>query len=187
MKNIIHSKLGLALLLLLAILITRGSHFGNAALLPDATLAALFLGGILLRRVGWLAAMMACAFVVDAYAIGFQGVSDYCMSPAYLGLIPTYAMVWYSGAWLARRSDAFTLLPLIFSGFVATSLAFMVSNIFWYQFSGRFAEMSLIEFVSRVAQFYAPYVGYAVMYLGIAWCVRYALLLAAGQQQTRGV
>jgi hypothetical protein len=187
MKPIVYSKSGLALLLLLAILITRSSHFGNVALLPDATLAVLFLGGILLRRSGWLAAMIMCAFAVDIYAIGFNGVSDYCMSPAYLGLIPTYAMVWFSGAWLARRTDAFVLLPFIFSGFVATSLAFVLSNAFWYQFSGRFAEMPLVEFASRIAQFYTPYVGFAVMYLGVAWAVRQAWLYMAGQQQARSV
>lgn len=186
MNTNISRKLGLALLLLSAIVVTRGSHFGNAALLPDATLAALFLGGMLLRGGGWLAAMLACAFAVDAYAIGMQGVSDYCLSPAYLGLIPTYALVWLSGRWLARRGGQVALLPYALTGLAAASVAFVLSNAFWYQFSGRFAEMPLTEYAARVSQFYAPYVGYAMLYLGAAWALQHILALAGRRQQVRG-
>ncbi|HEX5539497.1 MAG TPA: hypothetical protein VFX01_06890 [Methylophilaceae bacterium] len=162
---------GLGLGLILAILATRTQHFGSTAYLPDATLAVLFLGGLLIAQRGWLALAIISAFAMDAYAIGWMGVSDYCMSPAYWGLIPTYAMVWGAGRWLAKRAQPFALLSYAAVGWAAASAAFIVSNAFWYQFSGRFTEMPVSDFVQRVSQYYTPYVGYSVMYLGVAWAV----------------
>ena len=62
------------------ILLTRSSHFGNNFLLPDATLAALFLTGMLIKKVRWLAIAISLAFAVDFYALGFAGVSNYCLA-----------------------------------------------------------------------------------------------------------
>ena len=61
------------------ILLTRMNHFGDHVYLPDATIAALFLGGLLITRSSWLALAIADAFVMVFYALGFKGVSDYCM------------------------------------------------------------------------------------------------------------
>ena len=67
------------------------------------------------------------------------------------------------------RGQAFSLLPFIATGFAASSIAFVVSNAFWYAFSGRFNDMTVMEFSARIAHYGLPYVGYAMMYLGIAW------------------
>lgn len=163
------NSVAIALSLVFFILLTRSGHFATAISLPDATIALLFVGGMLLGRAGWLLVMIIAAFLVDAYAIGIKGVSDYCMSPAYWGLIVTYAAVWGLGRWLAARGEAFKLLPYVATGFVASSVAFVLSNVFWYAFSGRFGEMSVVEFSTKIAHYGVPYVGYAMMYLGIAW------------------
>jgi len=68
--------IGIALIAL--ILLTRTSHFGTSVLLPDATIAALFLTGIFMKKLRWLAISIVVAFAVDFYALGFAGVSDYC-------------------------------------------------------------------------------------------------------------
>ena len=176
------NPLWLALGLVVAIIATRAHHFGNTVSLPDATLAILFIGGMTLRRGVWLALMTTSALLMDVYALDFQGVSDYCMSPAYWGLIPTYALVWLMGSKLAQRADKFAVLPYAFSAWLATSLAFVVSNAFFYAFSGRFTAMSVAEYASRVAQYYTPYVGYALMYLGVAWAVAKALSVQTKSQ-----
>jgi len=159
----------IAATLVFFIMLTRSGHFATAISLPDATIALLFVGGILLGRTSWLALMIVVAFLVDAYAIGFKGVSAYCVSPAYWGLVVTYAMVWGLGRWLTKRREPFKILPFVATGFVASSAAFVLSNAFWYVFSGRFADMSAMEFTTQIAHYALPYVGYAMMYLGIAW------------------
>lgn len=165
----------LAVGLLAVIVLTRTQHFGSAVYLPDATLAVLFLGGLLIARSGWLALALVFAFAMDAYALGWKGVSDYCMSPGYWGLIPTYALVWGAGRWLARREKPFAAVPYALFGWAATSIAFVLSNAFWYGFSDKVTTMPVTAFSQAVAQYYLPYVGYTLMYLGLAW-VAYACL-----------
>jgi hypothetical protein len=181
------SSPALGLSLILAILVTRGSHFGNAALLPDATLAALFLGGILLQRAGWLAALLAAAFLADAWAVNFQGVSSFCVTPAYLGLIPTYAMTWGCG-WLLhnQNNDAFLPARFVMFGFAAAAMGFVVSNAFWYVFSGYFGQMPISTFIVSVSKYAVSYIGYTMLYLGLAWTVERAVKIrarAAGTSQ----
>ncbi|MFM9836000.1 MAG: hypothetical protein ACKVOA_07840 [Methylophilaceae bacterium] len=151
------------------ILLTRMSHFGYHVYLPDATLAALLLGGLLIQSKRWLGLAIACAFAMDFYALGFKGVSDYCMSLGYWGLIPTYIMVWASGRWLAKRAtNTATKASVAFGVF---SAAFVLSNAFWYAFSDKVATMSILQFSQAVSKYYVPYMGYSLMYLGFAWLV----------------
>lgn len=177
----------LSLGLVAVILATRMQHFGSAVYLPDATLAVLFLGGLLVARTGWLGLAIVVAFGMDAYALGWKGVSDYCMSPGYWGLIPTYAMVWGTGRWLAKRQKPFALLPYALFGWAAASLAFVVSNAFWYSFSDKVTSMPVLEFSQRIAQYYTPYVGYTLMYLGVAWIAYRFLATSFIQQKTSKV
>lgn len=172
----------LAIGLLAVIFATRFQHFGTAVYLPDATLAVLFLGGLLISRSGWLGLAIAAAFGMDAYALGWKGVSDYCMSPGYWGLIPTYALVWGAGRWLAKRENSFALIPYALFGWAAASAAFVLSNAFWYSFSDKVSSMPILEFTQHVAQYYTPYVSYTLMYLGVAW-VAYRFLASNFVQQ----
>ncbi len=171
-----NQSLWLSLGLIAAILLTRTNHFGDNVYLPDATLAVLFLGGLLIVRKSWLGVAITAAFAMDFYALGWKGASDYCMSLGYWGLVPTYAFVWGAGRWLAKHSDArhqqpFISVPYLTAGLTATSIAFVLSNAFWYAFSDKVTTLSMVQFSQAVAQYYTPYVGYAMMYLVVAWIV----------------
>jgi hypothetical protein len=158
-------SLWVGIALFAAILLTRSSHFGTSVALPDATLAVLFVGGLLRFNVRWLLATIAVAFAVDFYAVGIAGVSDYCMSLGYWGLIPTYAMVWAIGRFASKREHPFTLSTLAPAAFVSTSAAFVMSNAFWYAFSDKVSALSIYQFTQAVAEYYLPYLGYTMFYL----------------------
>ena len=175
--------IGIALIAL--ILLTRTSHFGTSVLLPDATIAALFLTGILMKKLRWLAISMVVAFAVDFYALGFAGVSDYCMSLGYWGLIPTYAMVWGAGRYIAKQDNPFALTVFIPAALLTTSLAFILSNAFWYAFSDKVSSLTIIEFSQRVAQYFTPYLGFTIFYVGVAWVAQAAFKkVSAPKSQT---
>lgn len=159
----------LALVLLAAILLTRTNHFGSSVHLPDATLAALFFGGLMTLNLRWFALAIFAAFGMDFYALGFAGVSDYCVSLGYWGLIPTYAVVWGAGRWLSKQQKPFALSNYIATAWVANSVAFVMSNAFWYVFSDKINTLSVVEFSQRVAKYYTPYLSHTVVYLGLAW------------------
>src|SRR5262245_45440466 len=91
--------IGIALLLVLAV--TRSGHFGSSFKLPDASWAMFWLSGALALRWWWPMVMMIAAALIDYFVIS-NGVSSYCLTPAYPFLIPTYLSLWFTGRWVAN-------------------------------------------------------------------------------------
>ena len=175
-------QMGIFSALVLLMAATRGSHFGSSFSLPDATLAVFLLAGILMPHFTWIAAL---AFVfllleaggIDYYAINAAGVSDWCVTPAYWFLIPTYASMWLGGHWFATKQQ-FNLSSLALFGIVSwltTTAAFLISNGSFFLLSGYYPEMSLAEYGGRVTQYYAPYLAGSLIYLALVVVV-YILL-----------
>lgn len=170
--------------------VTRGSHFGSSINLPDATLAIFLLAGFFMPRFS-LAALLAFGFLLleagglDYYAINVSGVSDWCVTPAYGFLIPTYASMWLGGSWFAKQQQNGWRSLALFAGvsWLATTVAFLISNGSFYLLSGRYGEMSVAEYAGRVAQYYPPYLSGSLMYLTLA-AVAYVLLGNANKAST---
>jgi hypothetical protein len=162
--------------------ITRGSHFGSSFGLPDATLAIFMVAGFMLPRFTWVALaafllLLLEAGAIDYYAITYRGVSDYCVTPAYWFLLPTYAGMWLAGSWFFshQRNDGNSLALFAGISWLATSTAFVISNAGFYLYSGRFSDMPVAEYTSSVAKYYPPYLAGSLMYLALALVV-HALL-----------
>jgi hypothetical protein len=173
--------------LVLAMALTRFNHFGSAVALPDASLAVFFLGGLYLTGVSgarWvLVALLAEAALVDYYAITAGGTSDWCVTPAYGFLAFAYGAMWFAGNWFAPRHTMTGrgLLEIFTVATLATTLAFIISNVSFFLFSGRYAEMSALEYSSRVVQYLGSYVAVALMYVAGVVAVHMVLLLFQGK------
>lgn len=167
MKQLSQRQMFIALGLFALMAATRMHHFGTSLHLPDASLAVFLLAGFFIASPLFFGALLVGAGVLDYLAITQFGVSDYCVTPAYWFLIPTYAVLWFAGRYYARIHQHNLRSLGMFAGlsFAATSVAFFISNGAFYVFSGRFPEMSMAEYAHRVAQYYAPYLGGAVAYL----------------------
>jgi len=173
---------------------TRFNHFGSAVSLPDASYAVFFLGGLYLSRfarvsVAVFSVLIIEAGLIDYYATSVQGISDWCMSPAYWFLIPTYGSLWLVGRWFAFRNamqehslEGKALIGLGLAAWAASSFAFVFSNATFYLFSGRFAEMSAAEYASRVAQYYVSYVSMALLYIACAVAIHMAAEIISKQR-----
>lgn len=168
---------------------TRFDHFGSAVSLPDASYAVFFLGGLYLARsarasMAAFIALILEAGLIDYYATSVQGISDWCMTPAYWFLIPTYASLWFAGRWFALRHtmQGRGLAGLAIVAWAACSFAFMFSNATFYLFSGRFADMSATEYASRVAQYYGSYVSMALLYIACAAALHIAFGIIVKQR-----
>ena len=163
---------------------TRMHHYGTSLHLPDASLAVFLLAGVLIASPLFFGALLLGAGAFDYVAISHFGVSDFCVTWAYWFLIPTYAVLWYTGRFYARIHQ-YSLRSLgIFAGmsFAATSVAFAISNGSFYLFSGRFPAMSVAEYAHRVAQYYVPYVSSAAVYL-VPAALLYALFAYRANMQ----
>ncbi len=158
----------LLLVLALAMAATRVSHFGTAELLPDASLAVFLLGGALLG--GWqcFAILFAAAFGADMLSAQTAEEAGWCLTPAYWGLLPTYAVLWLAGRWLGKQEGPSFVRDAGVS-VAAVALAFIVSNATWFAFSKTVGDMSAADYALAVAKYFPPYLGSAMLYLVPVW------------------
>ena len=188
MKAISISKapLVIALLLAVAMVATRFHHFGSAISLPDASLAIFFLAGFYLRSPLFFVAFFGEAALIDYVATTYAGVSDWCITPAYFFLVPAYAGIWFAGRWYAtRHRQAWaTLVPLVAALTVGTLAAFLISNASFYLLSGRFTDLSWIEYSARVAKYLPSYATSTFLYVSFA-AFLHALMAAVRVRQAQ--
>jgi len=175
--------LPLGLLLAAVMIATRSHHFASALHLPDASWAVFFLAGALLP--GWLplAGLLALATAVDYVAITFGGVSAFCVSPAYIALLPAYGALYAAGRWYAGRHQPQwrTLLPFSGAALAGTAVCELLSSGGFYFLSGRFAEPTVAQFGARLARYFPPALESMALYLGTA-VIAYAALVAVSAQ-----
>ena len=160
-----------AIALMLLMVATRFHHFGDTFSLPDASLAVFFLAGFWSGGIVLFVTLLLEAGLIDYLAITQFGVSDFCISPAYVFLIPTYAVVWFGGRFSATFSNhALTHLPAkIMVLVVSVSLAFLISNGSFYLLSDKYPDTNWLEYSSRFMQYYPPYLQYSIFYVALIY------------------
>lgn len=178
------SRAGILLILAVVMLATRINHFGA---LPDASWAVFFIGGFYLRgSMRWaFPLLMALAVLIDFFVITGQGIdfwSHYCISPAYLFLLPSYAAPWLGGSWLRKHyagPHAREAGLLIASAIVAASVCFLISNGSFYWISANVPVRSFAGWMENLGDWYLPYLRTTLMYVGIAALLHVATVCAA--------
>lgn len=186
MKNLKLKNIAVVGTLVALMAATRMHHFGSPLHLPDATLAVFLLAGFLLASPALFGALLVEAAALDYVAITQMGVSDYCVTPAYWFLIPTYGVLWLAGRYCARtdRHTVHSLLPFAGIAFAALSAAFVISNGAFLLFSGRYPGMGVAEYAGLVAQYYLPYLSSAVLYLAPAFLIYAIITQRTGSQRS---
>lgn len=176
----------IALGLMLVIALTRFNHFGSAFVLPDASLAIFILGGIYLARSTISSSvfmlLLAESAAVDYYAINVAGVSDWCVTPAYGLLAVIYGLLWYMGRLYSTQYQTTMrgFFGLLTFSAVASSLAFILSNLAFYLFSGRYAAMTALEYSVRVKEYFASYILVTLFYIALTGGIQ-LLVVALGR------
>jgi len=162
--------------LALAILVTRVEHFGTAFTAADATLAVLFLAGMWIPRAWLFAILLGVAALADRLAFR-QEMSDWCVTAAYVFLIPAYACVWWAGR---ASSDVNWRRPaqlLRGAGNLLCALlaAFVIASGSFFLLSGYFPGMDGLEYWRAVAHYFLPYAAWPGAYVCTAVTVSEAL------------
>lgn len=172
----------LAITLLAAMAATRSHHFTSLLGPGDATLAAFFLGGLFLRRAGWLGLFLAMAGLVDFLAVQ-GGTSARCITPGYALLAPAYGALWLAGRSSIGALQSATGL-LRSAGLLAcgTLVFFVLSNVGFYAFAGAVAGHGAIDFALRVAIYLPGYLAQAFLYSGAGLAVAHVLTRAGHTQ-----
>jgi len=172
-----------AIALLAAMTATRSHHFTSLLGPGDATLAVFFLGGLFLRRAGWLGLFLATAGLVDFLAVQ-TGTSAWCITPGYALLAPAYGALWLAGRLStgALQSPACLLRG---AGLLAGAVVvfFVISNVGFYAFADALAGTSAIDFALGVAVYLPGYLAQAFLYSGAGLAVAH-LLIRTGRTAT---
>jgi len=169
----------IAILLLLAMILTR-SHI--TAHLQDASWAIFFLVGFYLRdsllKTYAFPFFFLVAFVIDLMVIDAQGGTHYCFTPSYPFLIPSYAAMWFAGRWFAANyAENFGgLFKFAGAALLGTVVCFLISNLGFYYFAGKFEAMSLMQYAQSVAKYLPAYLTTTGLYLGFAGLIHLALV-----------
>ncbi len=165
---------------------TRSHHFAGLHHLPDASWAVFFLAGLYLRAAWAFAALSLLAVASDYVAITWGGVSSFCVSPAYVMLLPAYGALWLAGRWYAgHHSERIaTLAPLALAALGGAAVCELISSGSFYFFSGRFADPTLAEFLPRLAKYFPHSLSTLAMYLGAA-ALAHAALAVLGRRKAQ--
>ncbi len=156
-------------------LLTRGSHVLTSVSLPDASLALLLIGGLYLRKAAWLALFVVLATAIDFGAAAVDSLQGFCLTTAYWGMLPTYAVMWLAGLWLSKQDNSFDVFKYTIASVLATFLAFVISTQSYYLFSGRFPAKGVIESLQHGWEYLPSYMGFTAMYLVAFWTLAKAL------------
>jgi hypothetical protein len=168
----------LTVLLVALVLVTRTNYSSAVIDTPDISLAAFFIAGL------WIPSLLAFVLLFGAAALADQlsfmaGVSDWCFTPAYVFLVPTYFSLWYAG-YLCRKADFFQVagaVKIAVYFVLAVVVAYLISSYSFYFFSGRLTPTTAMQYTQGLAKyFWHPYFSWAAAYtvlaLGIAAAAR---------------
>lgn len=164
--------------LILLMALTRSHHVGNAVSLPDASLAVFFLAGFFFASRSLFLMLLAQAAMIDYVEITQLNVSDFCISSAYIFLIPTYFAMWFGGRLSAKlhvihgNNIAFCVASLSILA-ISTASAFLLSSGSFYLFSGRFEALSLSTFIDNSAMHFPSYANSAIAYAILGFAILY--------------
>lgn len=166
----IRNQIVIGWLLALLMILTRSHHFASMQNLADASWAIFFLAGIYLRSTWPLLGFFVLSWWLDFAAYTWGGVSDFCLTPAYVFLLPAYASLWLAGRWYANRYQFAwrTVVPLSLSIMAALILCELFSSGGFYFFSGRFTDTTLSTFGAQLIKYFPLYIETFVFYIGIA-------------------
>ncbi|MGJ8692074.1 MAG: hypothetical protein ACSHW0_06295 [Thalassotalea sp.] len=167
------SLIAIFVLLTLLMLATRTHHFSAFDQLPSASIAIFFLAGMYLRSLKSFWFFYILSIVIDLASSYYRGQLGDCLTVSYPALAFSYAAMFAAGFysranWLkqpAVLNIALNVLKICIALFVASSIAFLISNGSYYLFSGKFPEPNWAEYTLRVDKYYFRSISNPVFYV----------------------
>ena len=157
----------LALIMAVAMSVTRVGNFCEFQGPPDASWAVLFLAGMWLREPRLFPAFFVLAWVADLTAFAMGTPTD-CYSPAYFFLIPAYGALWAAGHWIGVDASR-ARVPLILAiGAAAAFVTFVVANLGMYLLAPSPSTTSVGDYAAAVAGYFPGYLLTMGLYVGLA-------------------
>jgi len=156
-------------LIILFMILTRGSHFLTSISLPDASFALFLIGGILLKKPKWFISLFAFSVAIDLITLSMNNNYQIPINLCYIGLLPSYGVMWIIGSYIANTKS---FLKFIMLSFLATLIAFLISTQTYNLLSGAFPQITFKESIQIGWEFLPQTLIYTFSYLAAYWVIQ---------------
>ena len=157
MLNLTTNRVIVLTIILSLMLMTRGSHFLTELNLPDMSLILFLILGFFIPSLTLFFALFFVGALIDFGSEVFDVSKGFCLTDGYWGLIPTYAILFYSG-YLLKSKNLYQHLnfyvPILL---ISITFAFIISTNTYYIFSGLFGNPSFFESIIHGWNYYPEY------------------------------
>lgn len=165
--------------LTLLMLATRTHHFASFNHLPSASIAVFFLAGMYLRNIKAFWFFYILTLTIDLASSYYRGQFGDCITISYPALVLSYGVMftvgyytrpnWQQSAWQVN------IVKVALALFVASSIAFFISNGSYYALSGKFVELSWAEYATRVDKYFFKSISNPIFYVVVAMVIDFTL------------
>jgi len=156
-------------LLTLLMLATRTHHFASLNHLPSASIAIFFLAGMYLRNMKAFWFFYILSVTIDLASSYYRGQFGDCITSSYPALVLSYGAMfvvgYYSKPNRQQNSWQINIIKVALALFIASSIAFFISNGSYYTLSGKFPVLSWAEYATRVDKYYFRSISNPVFYV----------------------
>lgn len=167
-----HSVIAIFALLTSLMLMTRTHHFATFNQLPSASIAIFFLAGMYLRNISSFWFFYILSIGIDLSSSYFRGQLGDCLTTSYPALVFSYATMFAAGFYTrpnwSQQTWLVNLVKVSAALFIASSIAFFMSNGSYYTLSGKFPELSWVEYSARVDKYYFRSISNPIFYVASA-------------------
>lgn len=178
-KSPVSLLLAVFALLTLLMLATRTHHFASLNNLPSASIAIFFLAGMYLRNIKAFWFFYTLSITIDLASSYYRGQFGDCITTSYPALVLSYAAMftvgYYSKPNWQQNIWQINIIKVALALFVASSIAFFISNGSYYTLSGKFPELSWAEYGTRVDKYYFKSISNPVFYVISAVVIDYII------------
>lgn len=168
-KNNVSLLLAVFALLTLLMLATRTHHFASLNNLPSASIAIFFLAGMYLRKTSAFWFFYVLSITIDLASSYYRGQFGNCITTSYPALVLSYGAMfvvgYYSKPKWQETSWQINIIKVALALFIASSIAFFISNGSYYVLSGKFPDLSWAEYATRVDKYYFRSISNPVFYV----------------------
>jgi len=145
-------------ILTLLMLTTRTHHFASFNHLPSASIAIFFLAGMYLRNMKAFWFFYILTLTIDLVSSYSRGQFGDCITTSYPALVLSYGVMFTAGFYARpnwqQSGWQLNILKVALVLFIASSIAFFISNGSYYTLSGQFPELSWAEYTTRVDKYF---------------------------------
>ena len=167
--NLTYKKYISILIILLLMILTRGSHFLTDVSLPDASFALFLIGGILLKKPKWFISLFTISVAIDLITLSMNGAYKIPINLGYLGLLPSYGIIWFIGSRIANTKS---FIKFTICGVLATLIGFLISTQTYNLLSGTFPNITIKQSMQTGWEYLPQSLIYTMSYLMAYWGIQ---------------